>query len=204
MTDARRDWRYQPCAAGKEPAEGADKKIGELVDAVVFPHVHPDQGLDLALERMGANQIEILPVVNRAECTSWKASSRCAMSECLRREPRLISGGWRPESNWARRSSMHHEFRSFLFLEPLSSLQPPFDGSLTDGSLSGDRLGAAAESADTGLLDSYSRCVIAAVEKVSPSVVNVEVHQRASGRGHLVNLASGAAVVLALSLLLMD
>ena len=36
--------------------EGADKKLGELVDAVVFPHVHADQGLDLALERMGANQ----------------------------------------------------------------------------------------------------------------------------------------------------
>ena len=48
-------------------AEGADKKLGELVDALVFPHVHPDQGLDLALERMGANQIEILPVVNRAD-----------------------------------------------------------------------------------------------------------------------------------------
>ena len=29
--------------------------------------VHPDQGLDLALERMGANQIEIFPVVNRAD-----------------------------------------------------------------------------------------------------------------------------------------
>jgi len=48
-------------------AEGADKKLGELVDALVFPHVHPDQGLDLALERMGANQIEFLPVVNRAD-----------------------------------------------------------------------------------------------------------------------------------------
>jgi CIC family chloride channel protein len=48
-------------------AEGADKKLGELVDALVFPHVHADQGLDLALERMGANQIEILPVVNRAD-----------------------------------------------------------------------------------------------------------------------------------------
>ena len=34
---------------------------------LVFPHVHPDQGLDLALERMGANQIEILPVVSRAD-----------------------------------------------------------------------------------------------------------------------------------------
>ena len=53
----------------RELAEGADKdkKLGELVDALIFPHVHPDQGLDLALERMGANQIEILPVVNRAD-----------------------------------------------------------------------------------------------------------------------------------------
>ena len=39
----------------------------ELTDALVFPHVHADQTLDLALERMGANQIEILPVVNRAD-----------------------------------------------------------------------------------------------------------------------------------------
>jgi CIC family chloride channel protein len=51
----------------RELAEGADKKLGELVDALAFPHVHPDQELDLALERMGANQIEILPVVNRGD-----------------------------------------------------------------------------------------------------------------------------------------
>ena len=51
----------------REQAESADKKVGQLVDALAFPHVHPDQGLDLALERMGANQIEILPVVNRAD-----------------------------------------------------------------------------------------------------------------------------------------
>jgi CIC family chloride channel protein len=51
----------------REVAEGVDKKVGELVDAQVFPHVHLDQGLDLALERMGANRIEILPVVNRAD-----------------------------------------------------------------------------------------------------------------------------------------
>jgi CIC family chloride channel protein len=51
----------------REMAEGADKKLCELVDALTFPHVHSDQGLDLALERMGANQIEILPVVNRAD-----------------------------------------------------------------------------------------------------------------------------------------
>ncbi len=51
----------------RESAEGAGKKLGELVDALDFPHVHADQGLDLALERMGANQIELLPVVNRAD-----------------------------------------------------------------------------------------------------------------------------------------
>lgn len=46
-------------------AEGADKRVGQLVDPMIFPHVHADQGLDMALERMGANQVEILPVVNR-------------------------------------------------------------------------------------------------------------------------------------------
>jgi CIC family chloride channel protein len=51
----------------RELAEGADKNLSELVDALVFPHVHSDQRLDLALERMGANQIEILPVVSRAD-----------------------------------------------------------------------------------------------------------------------------------------
>ena len=50
-----------------EAGEGADKKVCDLVDAMVFPHVHPDQTLDLALERMGTNQIEILPVVNRGD-----------------------------------------------------------------------------------------------------------------------------------------
>jgi CIC family chloride channel protein len=46
---------------------GGEKKVGDLVNAVVFPHVHPDQGLDLALERMGTNQLDILPVVNRGD-----------------------------------------------------------------------------------------------------------------------------------------
>ena len=51
----------------KEVTESADKKLADLVDAQAFPHVHSDQGLDLALERMGANQIDILPVVSRAD-----------------------------------------------------------------------------------------------------------------------------------------
>jgi CIC family chloride channel protein len=48
-------------------AETSDKKLGELGSRALFPHVHSDQGLDLALERMGANQIELLPVVSRAD-----------------------------------------------------------------------------------------------------------------------------------------
>ena len=50
----------------KPDSSRTDKKLGELVDGLVFPHIHSDQGLDLALERMGANQLDILPVVNRA------------------------------------------------------------------------------------------------------------------------------------------
>jgi CIC family chloride channel protein len=46
---------------------GADKKLSELVGVFVFPHIHSDQGLDLALDRMGTNQIELLPVVSRAD-----------------------------------------------------------------------------------------------------------------------------------------
>jgi len=51
----------------RELAEGAAAKpLGELVDASAFPHAHPDQTLDLALERMGAARLELLPVVSRA------------------------------------------------------------------------------------------------------------------------------------------
>jgi CIC family chloride channel protein len=49
----------------QEMTEGADRKLGDLVDPMAFPHVHPDHGLDQALERMGKNQLEMLPVVNR-------------------------------------------------------------------------------------------------------------------------------------------
>jgi CIC family chloride channel protein len=51
----------------QELAESATKRLGELVSSRNFPHIHTDQGLDLALERMGANQIEVLPVVSRAD-----------------------------------------------------------------------------------------------------------------------------------------
>ena len=50
----------------RELADHGDDPLGKMVDPLDFPHVHPDHGLDLALERMGANQIDIIPVVNRA------------------------------------------------------------------------------------------------------------------------------------------
>lgn len=51
----------------QELAVSAVKRLGELVSSRDFPHIHIDQGLDLALERMGTNQIDALPVVSRAD-----------------------------------------------------------------------------------------------------------------------------------------
>jgi CIC family chloride channel protein len=51
----------------REHAEGTARRLEELVAGSVFPHVHADQGLDLALERMGSNQIDTLPVTSRAD-----------------------------------------------------------------------------------------------------------------------------------------
>src|SRR6266513_585609 len=49
-------------------AEGATASpLGGLVDSRDFPHVHVDQSLHLALERLGSAQLDILPVVSRAD-----------------------------------------------------------------------------------------------------------------------------------------
>jgi len=60
----------------REAAEDPTRALGKIVAAHpfaehgsgehAFPHVHKDQGLDLALERMGASGVDILPVVSRA------------------------------------------------------------------------------------------------------------------------------------------
>jgi CIC family chloride channel protein len=53
--------------ASESEAGANQQKLSELMDGVVFPHMHPDQGLDIALDRMGSNQMELLPVVSRAD-----------------------------------------------------------------------------------------------------------------------------------------
>ncbi|HEX2662899.1 MAG TPA: chloride channel protein [Candidatus Acidoferrum sp.] len=44
----------------------AGKPLRELVGAGGFPHVHVDHSLHQALDRMGASQLDLLPVVSRA------------------------------------------------------------------------------------------------------------------------------------------
>jgi CIC family chloride channel protein len=51
----------QAATAGSET-----KQLKELLDRDDFPHLHVDHPLSLALERMGAYQVNALPVVNRA------------------------------------------------------------------------------------------------------------------------------------------
>jgi CIC family chloride channel protein len=46
---------------------GAHKPLSGLVDSDNFPHLHADQSIPLALERMGAAQVDMLPVVSRAD-----------------------------------------------------------------------------------------------------------------------------------------
>src|SRR5216684_2979337 len=42
------------------------KRLAEIVDQHEFPHVHGDHSLHLALDRMGASRLDVLPVVSRA------------------------------------------------------------------------------------------------------------------------------------------
>jgi CIC family chloride channel protein len=46
--------------------DGREKKLAELLPAGEFPHVHADHSLSAALDRMGAANVNLLPVVSRA------------------------------------------------------------------------------------------------------------------------------------------
>ena len=48
-------------------------RLKDLFDGASFPHVHSDHPLSLALERMGAAQVNALPVVNRANIHKLEA-----------------------------------------------------------------------------------------------------------------------------------
>jgi CIC family chloride channel protein len=43
------------------------KHLADLVSQQAFPHVHADQGLDVALQRMGVAKVDLLPVVSRGD-----------------------------------------------------------------------------------------------------------------------------------------
>jgi CIC family chloride channel protein len=50
--------------------DGKEKCISDLIDSfgrIDFPHVHSDHALYVALERMGAHGLDLLPVVSRAD-----------------------------------------------------------------------------------------------------------------------------------------
>jgi CIC family chloride channel protein len=47
--------------------ENEGKRLDDLVRGDDFPHVHDDHSLHVALERMGALQLDVLPVVSRAD-----------------------------------------------------------------------------------------------------------------------------------------
>jgi chloride channel protein, CIC family len=42
------------------------QQLGDLFDGRDFPHLHSDHSLDVALDRMGATHLDLLPVVSRA------------------------------------------------------------------------------------------------------------------------------------------
>jgi CIC family chloride channel protein len=52
----------------KAAADGdSNKKVTDLIEGGEFPHLHADQSLTVALERMGAAGVDALPVVSRAD-----------------------------------------------------------------------------------------------------------------------------------------
>ena len=46
--------------------DDANRKLNDQLTPLNFPHLHSDQSLNVALERMSAAQMDVLPVVSRA------------------------------------------------------------------------------------------------------------------------------------------
>ena len=46
---------------------GGAKALSDLVNPRLFPHLHADQSLHLAMERLGESKLDLLPVVSRAD-----------------------------------------------------------------------------------------------------------------------------------------
>jgi CIC family chloride channel protein len=65
VTDERGLVGVLPLLALQE-GSAAGKRLLDLVNPLEFPHVHADHGLHLALERLGKNRLDLLPVVSRA------------------------------------------------------------------------------------------------------------------------------------------
>jgi CIC family chloride channel protein len=54
--------QLESACAESDPA----RRVGDLVPPGEFPHLHADHSLDVALDRMGALHLDLLPVVSRA------------------------------------------------------------------------------------------------------------------------------------------
>src|ERR1700726_748548 len=68
-----------------------------------------------------------------------------------------------------------------VFEPPLIRLDPAFDPS-NHGELASQAVHGERTDNDATLLDDYSRTVVSAVDRVAPSVVNIDVRQRVKGR----------------------
>jgi CIC family chloride channel protein len=70
-------------ALEKAAAEGvSNATLTDLISGQEFPHLHPDQSLTVALERMGAAGLDALPVVSRADV--HKLEGIVALQDVLR------------------------------------------------------------------------------------------------------------------------
>jgi chloride channel protein, CIC family len=70
-------------ALEKAAADGlSSATVRDLIAGQEFPHLHPDQSLAIALERMGTAGLDALPVVSRADV--HKLEGIVALQDVLR------------------------------------------------------------------------------------------------------------------------